>query len=581
MREKSNNINLLILISALIFIINTSFAQSKDVTDNREWTGSTEQKVFGLMTIWSEVKYNFPWFDKLPDLDWDAKVTEYIPRVIAAQNIDTYYNILMEFVTLLKDGHTNIWPPWFPSKQTDDLPAIEVQIVENKFVIARVGETEENKNQNVYPGLEILEVDANTPIETYFKENVLRYNTTGTELGDQVLVWSLFLGPRGSKLSLKVKDNDGTIRNVVLTRNSIASSKPFVPRFALWNGFEKSIEVKTFSGDIQYVRIPNFTNEGMVKEFQLMIDNMDLDKTKGMIIDLRYNSGGNDRFEKQMISCLIEKPISTPLLKTPQYIAAYRAWGKEMPLLEKSSLIIPRAQKKYLGPLVVLTGIGTASTAEDFAIEVGFSGRAILVGEMTPGSAGNPIHVPLPGGGTLRVATFKSYYPDGTEYMHSGVKPDVEVLTTQKNLYDGVEPIIEKGIEVINNWTAFNKTDKKFKTSAVAGISKILNHKSYEDAKSEIDDIVIDGTEYYFLENEFINYGYDLIKKDRISDAAEIFKMTTELYPASWNAYDSYAEALMKKGENEGAIENYKKSLKLNPKNKNGEEMLKLLNDNN
>ena len=228
----------------------------------------------------------------------------------------------------------------------------------------------------------------------------------------------------------------------------------------------------------------------------------------------------------------------------------------------------------------MLTGIGTASTAEDLAIEMEFSGRAVLVGERTPGSAGNPIRVPLPGGGTLRVATFKSYYPDGTEYMHSGVKPDVEVVTTQKNLYDGVEPIIEKGIEVINNWTAFSKTTKKFKTSAVAGISEILNHKSYVYAKSGIDDIVIHGSEYYFLENEFINYGYDLIKKDRINDATEIFKMTTELYPASWNAYDSYAEALMKKGENEGAIENYKRSLKLNPDNQNGKEMLKLLNGN-
>jgi C-terminal processing protease CtpA/Prc len=580
MKAKSNILMLLILISAIIFFTNISFAQTQRVNYNQEWTGSTEQKVFGLMTVWSEAKYNFPWFDKLPDLDWDAKVTEYIPRVIAAQDIDAYYKVLMEFVTLLKDGHTNIWPPWFPFKQTDDLPAIEVQIVENKFVVARVGEIEENKNQNIYPGLEILEVDSNNPIETYFKENVLRYNTTGTELGDQVLVWSIFVGQSGSKLSLKVKDLDGTIRNITIIRNSLASGTSFLPRFAMWNGFEKNIEFKTLPGGIQYVRIPNFTTESMVKEFMDMIDNLDSTKTKGMIIDLRYNSGGNDRNSRQMISCLIDKPINSPLLKLPQYIGAYRVWEKKTQPLETNDLIMPRSQKKYLGPLVVLTGIGTASTAEDFAIEMEFSGRALLVGERTPGSSGNPIHVPLPGGGTLRVATFKSYYPDGTEYMHSEVKPDVEVVTTQKNLYDGVEPIIEKGIEVSNNWTAFSKTTKKFKTSAVTGISKILNHKSYVNAKPEIDDILIHASEYYFLENEFINYGYDLIKKDRINDAAEIFKMTTELYPASWNAYDSYAEALMKKGENEGAIENYKKSLKLNPKNKNGEDMLKLLNDN-
>jgi len=56
------------------------------------------------MTIWSEAKYNFPWFDKRPGLDWDAKVQEYIPRVIAAQDIESYYRVLTEFAVLLQDG---------------------------------------------------------------------------------------------------------------------------------------------------------------------------------------------------------------------------------------------------------------------------------------------------------------------------------------------------------------------------------------------------------------------------------------------------------------------------------------------
>lgn len=569
--------NAIALIFAIIICANTVFAQSQNADNNNQWTGSTEQKVFGLMTVWSEAKYNFPWFDKLPDLDWDAKVTEFIPRVIAAQDIDTYYKVLMEFVTLLKDGHTNIWPPWFPFKQTDDLPAIEIQIVKNKFVIARIGETEENKIHKIYPGLEILEVDTNVPIRKYFEENVKRYNTTGTELGDEVLVWSILVGQRGSKVSLKVKDIDGTIRDVTLTRNGIANSNPFLPQFAMWNGFEKSIQSKTLPDGIQYVRIPNFTNEGMVNEFFAMIDDLDLSRTKGMIIDLRYNSGGNDRIAKQMIGSLIDKPISTPLIKIPQYNGTYRAWEKKTELLEVCDLISPRKQKKYLGPLVVLTGIGTASTAEDFVIEMEFSGRAILVGERTPGSAGNPIRVPLPGGGTLRVATFRSYYPDGTEYMHSGVQPNVEVETTQNDIQKDIDPILEKGIEVIKNWTTFSNSTKKFKKSAISKISQILSSKNYGEAKSEIDDVILDNSEYYFVENELINFGYDLIKENRIDAAVQIFRLATEIYPASWNAYDSYAEALMKKGDANGAIENYKRSLKLNPKNKNGEDILKSL----
>jgi Flp pilus assembly protein TadD len=50
-----------------------------------------------------------------------------------------------------------------------------------------------------------------------------------------------------------------------------------------------------------------------------------------------------------------------------------------------------------------------------------------------------------------------------------------------------------------------------------------------------------------------------------------------EAFPSSWNVYDGLGEAFMKNGNKELAIENYKKSLQLNPGNSNAEEMLKKL----
>jgi hypothetical protein len=96
MKTKSVILFVLTLLSAIIFFTNISTAQTQRANDKQEWTGSTEQKVYGLMTVWSEAKYSFPWFDKLPDLDWDSKVTEYIPRVIAAQDVDSYIEALMK-----------------------------------------------------------------------------------------------------------------------------------------------------------------------------------------------------------------------------------------------------------------------------------------------------------------------------------------------------------------------------------------------------------------------------------------------------------------------------------------------------
>jgi len=57
----------------------------------------------------------------------------------------------------------------------------------------------------------------------------------------------------------------------------------------------------------------------------------------------------------------------------------------------------------------------------------------------------------------------------------------------------------------------------------------------------------------------------------------KIFLMNVELYPESFNVYDSLGEAYMKVGKKDLAIENYKKSLEINPLNNNAEDMLKEL----
>ncbi|HEX9975548.1 MAG TPA: hypothetical protein VGD14_26085, partial [bacterium] len=82
---------------------------------------------------------------------------------------------------------------------------------------------------------------------------------------------------------------------------------------------------------------------------------------------------------------------------------------------------------------------------------------------------------------------------------------------------------------------------------------------------------------YYFNENEFNNLGYVLLQNQKIKEAIEIFKMNVELFPDSWNVYDSLGEGYMNDGQNELAIKNYKKSIELNPQNNNGIEFLKRL----
>jgi Tfp pilus assembly protein PilF len=86
-----------------------------------------------------------------------------------------------------------------------------------------------------------------------------------------------------------------------------------------------------------------------------------------------------------------------------------------------------------------------------------------------------------------------------------------------------------------------------------------------------------DPSAYDFAENEFIGLGYRLLSMKKFKEAIEIFKLSVEAYPQSYNTYDSLAEAYMDHGDRDLAIQNYRKSLELNPANANGTKMLQKL----
>ncbi len=440
-------------------IRDTEFLTSQE--DGRsQWTGSVEQKLWGLMTVWSEAKFNFPYFDRIPDVDWDAKVQEYIPRVMKTDSLDGYYDLLMEFAALLKDGHTQVMPPWMFVKPGYDHPPLELQVVEGRFYVARTGETEEIRTQKIFPGLEVLEIGDDVPIQTYFEENVLRLSSWGTKQADETIgLIGIFSGPRDTQVSLKVKDPDGTIRRVSLTRNSSEKAgNAFQWRWVRWFMFDPPVETKMVNPDICYIKVSNFGNEKVMEEFQTVFDRLDLARIKGIILDVRYNPGGDSANGDSLTSFLTDQPLKAEKWKSLSYVPAYRSWGRPTGWLEGAQPVIePRDGKRFSGPLVILTGPGTHSAAEDFLVPFQYAKRAILVGEKTAGSTGNPIRIPLPGGGMFTVVSLRAMFPDGREFVGIGISPDVDVHPTPKDLLTGTDPVLQKGIDVIRNWAFYHK----------------------------------------------------------------------------------------------------------------------------
>jgi len=84
---------------------------------------------------------------------------------------------------------------------------------------------------------------------------------------------------------------------------------------------------------------------------------------------------------------------------------------------------------------------------------------------------------------------------------------------------------------------------------------------------------------YCLGEEYLIAGGNTLIQYNKLNEAIEMYNYVLEEYPQSSDAYKGLGDAYMKVGNKDLAIENYVKSLELNPNNESAKKMLKQLQE--
>lgn len=451
-----------IVLSLLLICSTIAFSNQPDTGGNKL---TDEEKIYGLSILWKEADYNFAHFDYIPDLDWDKSYHEFIPKVLSTKSTEEYYQILKQFYALLNHHHTLIIPPQ-EIRENYDEPKVKIVNIQRQAIVADVGQSLKN---DIPIGSQITKVD-DMPVNNYLERNKFPYISHSTEnfLWEIGLI-ELLKGQKGTKVNITYVTPQSRTKAISLIRNSKDAGENWVRS----DNTKKVFQYKQLENDIAYIALNTFNDRKIVSDFKDKIP--ELQKCRGLIIDLRNNGGGDSETGYEILKHLIEKPVATYKWKTRETVSLYKAWGRwtsELPpdALKKisqerkeyikhykndafrngeSDTISPSKNNKIIVPMVVLTG-NTGSAAEDFLVAIDCIERVTFVGKTTAGCTGTPFMFDLPGGSIAMITTTVQMYPDGRK-NRDGVKPDIEVQPTVQDIIDNKDPVLEKAVEILND----------------------------------------------------------------------------------------------------------------------------------
>ncbi len=238
---------------------------------------------------------------------------------------------------------------------------------------------------------------------------------------------------------------------------------------------------------LTYIFFPNYENF-----LEKMFNDMKRNDVNKIIIDLRYNSGGNSSLgDLFMYHCNIPdtiKGFSVPEIKLSEllkdtykgtfnslkqyYLKENPDQDFKLPVLVKlksnqsdnkksyfsdlengySNWKIKQIEEKFTGKIILLIGSDTFSSASDFATTMSDNKLATLIGEpigQKPTSFGDILLFRLPETKTMIAVSFKVFQrPDSSKDNEPTLYPDIGVYPTIDDLLEGKDPVFEKAMKL-------------------------------------------------------------------------------------------------------------------------------------
>ncbi|MEM7205757.1 MAG: S41 family peptidase [Planctomycetota bacterium] len=386
-------------------------------------------RIAGLSKLWAEAKFNFAYFDQM-EKDWDQLYLEAVPKVLDAASTADYYECLAELVQHLSDGHSNVYPPRRLATHYYATPGFRTEPLGDDVAVTRILDTE-LEDDRFRVGAKVVAIDG-VPIDEYAHRSVSPFFLSASTPQD------LAMRRYGRGLLA------GAVRDDVTVRFADAAGE-FERSFDRRMGWprDEALEFRDLDAGIGLLVLRSFGDSSLKQQVAKLAPQ--ILATRGLVIDLRQNGGGNT--PTWLMAVLAKEPFRHNLWQSRTTCGAERAWGRDKGWKGGGGRTVdPDERFRYAGPVALLIGPKTYSAAEDFAVMFDAADRGPLIGEATGGSTGQPLMIELPGGGRARICTKRDRYPDGRAFVGVGVLPDLEVPRTLADLRAGRDAALERAL---------------------------------------------------------------------------------------------------------------------------------------
>ena len=224
--------------------------------------------------------------------DWNAIISSLMPRARAARDDTAWLHLLEEALDALYDGHaqlnTNAPDSWRPVPY-----GLWLQPNDGRYVVTAVQRGSLPERTGVRPGDELVSIDG-VSVSQLYESRRPRFLTRADPVADEWALASAVAGRHNSRYQLLIRRAG---------RESVLSPSGTTPA---WD----DVEWKRVRNDIGLIAISTFApDRGVVPAFDRAL--AALRNTRGLIVDVRSNAGGDTAIARPIIGRLITRADST------------------------------------------------------------------------------------------------------------------------------------------------------------------------------------------------------------------------------------------------------------------------------